>query len=447
MVEITRPMLRRMRQHTIYLVAEAAFEEIWYEYLEQMLSRGRATMRVVLEFFKFLLILLYDYIVRCDKFLKYICSGKHEFERIIDSSTLDICEKTFQIDRWLDNTHHDSIKFFMRANFTYDRRKPHDIKSGLAHRKINFILSRYYDEEHFKKGPKVPRAIRGRGPQAHAKPAPQPVDYSIETLYSDLTNQLLDVILETKSISLSRKRKEYFRDILSRIIMFRLSLLLAERLAATNYNPSSDKHTEKLINLWNNFVRVYQTSGVDGSFPKDLEYKIDSSSIMISGRWSHIGFQGEDPGTDFRGMGILGLIQLEYLSKKKDDITINLLKGSLDEKHGYPLAIVGINMTFNLLNLFRDGSMKHFYYDTKLASSGGSFEVFHDIYVELFIRFDSFWRECKPKNIFEFRDIMERFISIIKMDLNDRNFWLKFTPGEDKFCCDQPTVPLKTNCE
>ena len=30
----------------------------------------------------------------------------------------------------------------------------------------------------------------------------------------------------------------------------------------------------------------------------------------ISKQWADIGFQGDDPKTDFRGMGILGLINL-----------------------------------------------------------------------------------------------------------------------------------------
>ena len=32
----------------------------------------------------------------------------------------------------------------------------------------------------------------------------------------------------------------------------------------------------------------------------------------ISKRWTEIGFQGTDPSTDFRGMGLLGLVNLQY---------------------------------------------------------------------------------------------------------------------------------------
>ena len=35
--------------------------------------------------------------------------------------------------------------------------------------------------------------------------------------------------------------------------------------------------------------------------------KLDS---RISGQWGELGFQGNDPATDFRGMGVLGLDQL-----------------------------------------------------------------------------------------------------------------------------------------
>ncbi|CAF5026447.1 unnamed protein product, partial [Rotaria sp. Silwood1] len=40
---------------------------------------------------------------------------------------------------------------------------------------------------------------------------------------------------------------------------------------------------------------------------------------MISKRWTKIGFQGPNPLTDFRGMGLLGLQSIEYLSR--DQIT------------------------------------------------------------------------------------------------------------------------------
>lgn len=35
----------------------------------------------------------------------------------------------------------------------------------------------------------------------------------------------------------------------------------------------------------------------------------------VSEQWKLLGFQGTDPATDFRGMGLLGLEQLVYFSE------------------------------------------------------------------------------------------------------------------------------------
>jgi hypothetical protein len=44
-----------------------------------------------------------------------------------------------------------------------------------------------------------------------------------------------------------------------------------------------------------------------------LKGKDDILDSKISKRWSDIGFQGTDPSTDFRGMGLLGLVNLQLV--------------------------------------------------------------------------------------------------------------------------------------
>ena len=41
-----------------------------------------------------------------------------------------------------------------------------------------------------------------------------------------------------------------------------------------------------------------------------LKGEHDLVETNISSRWSEIGFQGTNPSTDFRGMGLLGLVNL-----------------------------------------------------------------------------------------------------------------------------------------
>jgi hypothetical protein len=76
--------------------------------------------------------------------------------------------------------------------------------------------------------------------------------------------------------------------------------------------------------------------------------------------WGRIGFQGKDPATDFRGMGVLGLELLTYLARTQQETVVQMVEfaGDPDNKHEYPLAITGINMghmLFEMLNLTPPG--------------------------------------------------------------------------------------------
>ena len=59
--------------------------------------------------------------------------------------------------------------------------------------------------------------------------------------------------------------------------------------------------------------------------------EIDS---LISEKWTDIGFQGKDPSTDFRGMGLLSLENLVFLATVYTDHARNILSHSFHPKHG-----------------------------------------------------------------------------------------------------------------
>ncbi len=77
------------------------------------------------------------------------------------------------------------------------------------------------------------------------------------------------------------------------------------------------------INAYNKLINEIETFrnkqfSFDNVQHADLLFKIwlklkgpeDKLETKITKRWSEIGFQGSDPGTDFRGMGLLGLTNL-----------------------------------------------------------------------------------------------------------------------------------------
>lgn len=78
----------------------------------------------------------------------------------------------------------------------------------------------------------------------------------------------------------------------------------------------------------------------------------------VSNQWTEVGFQGDDPATDFRGMGLLGLNQLIYFSTAYNTEACSIMRKSNHPTKGYPFAIVGISMTSLVRDLLRANHLK-----------------------------------------------------------------------------------------
>lgn len=72
---------------------------------------------------------------------------------------------------------------------------------------------------------------------------------------------------------------------------------------------------------------------------------------MRSPKWKELGFQGQDPATDFRAAGLLGLQNLKYFVSVQPDTFKAMCKrqGPLDTY--LPFALAGINLTFALTQM------------------------------------------------------------------------------------------------
>lgn len=383
---------------------------------------------------KILLILILEFLLRIKKISKYLLTRKHEVARILESNA-DLYEKTMRIDRWLARSNCKPIRDFMDLHFGPESSPA----SSLPQLTIHKILFQYSTEEMLLEEMKMDDRVKRGGGFRSSIVNLEDGDIIFESALRGLTTELTNRIVRVKKLSeITAPNKDCLSDIIYRILSYKLTIMLANQLASTKYNSYSETHLEKLMNVWNNLIQAdkQERSGdimsTHKAFPPELSNKIRGKDDIVSSRWSHIGFQGEDPGTDFRGMGLLGLVQLEYLSRQPEHVACDLLKRSLNETFSYPFAIVGINITFNLLNLFKDGYMKHLYYDTwdvlfrNKKHALPLLKTFNDLYVELYLRFDCFWQESKPSTIFEFKPLMEEFVNIIRVDLCNRNFSLKF---------------------
>lgn len=137
----------------------------------------------------------------------------------------------------------------------------------------------------------------------------------------------------------------------------------------------------------------------------------------VTKQWQDIGFQGEDPKTDFRGMGILGLQNLIYFAREFGTAAKHILSHSHHPKFGYSFAIVGINITHMAYKLLQDSSLKCHLYNTNEGRP--TLQNFHHFYSYLFTEFDKFWLECQPKDIMEFNRIRDLFENIVRSKLSD----------------------------
>ena len=73
--------------------------------------------------------------------------------------------------------------------------------------------------------------------------------------------------------------------------------------------------------------------------------------------WDDVGFQGEDPSTDLRSAGVLGLVQMLDLAYNSRVNLATILDLARDEEHGFPFAVVSLNATKWALEALRAGGL------------------------------------------------------------------------------------------
>lgn len=180
-----------------------------------------------------------------------------------------------------------------------------------------------------------------------------------------------------------------------------------QSMRAVSYDTKDRSHQKMLESLWTQLM----DQPLNG---------------LISKQWSDIGFQGEDPSTDFRGMGLLGLDDLLFFATVYTESARHIVQHSLHPTHGYPFAIVGINLTHLALNLLISGQLKTHFFN----SYNRLFKVedFHRVYCYLFVSFHKLWLTSKPKSVMEFSYIRDQFEKQMIEKLCDEKTILKWDP-------------------
>uniref|UniRef100_A0A3Q2XU75 ELMO/CED-12 domain containing 2 n=1 Tax=Hippocampus comes TaxID=109280 RepID=A0A3Q2XU75_HIPCM len=158
--------------------------------------------------------------------------------------------------------------------------------------------------------------------------------------------------------------------------------------------PENTQHEAMLLELW------------------ELLMPSVTLESRVTKQWGDIGFQGDDPKTDFRGMGVLGLTNLLFFSEHYTQEARLVLSHANHPKLGYSYAIVGINLTEMAYSLLKSGALKAHFYNT--VPGAPKLQHFHQLYCYLAFEFDKFWLAEEPESIMLFNQYRDKFHHVVR---------------------------------
>lgn len=198
-------------------------------------------------------------------------------------------------------------------------------------------------------------------------------------------------IIALKSVDINRNQS--FRPALLQCLQqiggYQKLVNQVRSLQKEKYSATEEDHEKQLMKLWN--LMKPETT---------LERRKTK-------QWGQLGFQGDDPATDFRGMGILGLQNLIFFAENYNSIASKVLSQSLHPKFGYSYAVVGINLTSLIFDLLCKKYLKYHFYNT--VSGEPALYHFHRVYCYVFCEFNNFWLTEEPESIMEFSRILDKY--------------------------------------
>jgi hypothetical protein len=159
------------------------------------------------------------------------------------------------------------------------------------------------------------------------------------------------------------------------------------------YDSKNEAHEAKLMKLW------------------ELLRPGVRLRARICPDWQEIGFQGHDPATDFRSMGVLGLDHLIQFSQDYKAHSSKILGDSVSHRNWFSYAITSLHMTFDAYNLIKERKVNAFFF-----RYGSTLEALSRLHATMFVRFNAAWTEADPENVMEFKSIHDDFMKSIEKD-------------------------------
>ncbi|TMW64276.1 hypothetical protein Poli38472_012898 [Pythium oligandrum] len=178
------------------------------------------------------------------------------------------------------------------------------------------------------------------------------------------------------------------------------------------YDSANTRHEAMLEDLWSN-----------------LKPDVRRTGGRITKEWGEIGFQGTDPMSDFRSMGVLSLVQLNYFSAKYPVEAQKALVESNHPTRWYPFSVTGINITHFVVELIRERLLDVKIYrfadvraNDREETVVSGVDGIHEIYCDIFVRFNKFWVGSNPRDVMAFPTIFESLKTSIRQELTTSSF-------------------------
>eukprot|EP00064_Thunnus_orientalis_P003829 superscaffoldBa00000328_g3840 len=191
------------------------------------------------------------------------------------------------------------------------------------------------------------------------------------SVHPDKVEKTIDDIIALKKINpdINPQLSISLQASLLQIVGYRSLVAEVEKLRREPYDCENPEHEDMLMKLWKELRPDTPLTG------------------RISKQWCEIGFQGSDPKTDFRGMGLLGLHNLLYFAEHDKATALQMLHDSLQPKHKY--VSVSLHLDFYKRMITLKEHTKCFGY--------------------LMQEFHRFWIEEDPSDIMEFNRVRSKF--------------------------------------
>jgi len=212
----------------------------------------------------------------------------------------------------------------------------------------------------------------------------------------------VETIVRTKVSDKNSKLKKSLGNTLLQISNFGLFKNQVVEKQLERYNSECEQHEDLLLELWKN-------AGIG-----ELEGR-------KSKQWQELGFQGNDPASDFRGGGILSLWCMVRYTRMNPDESRSFINKSRHPTTGYPYALVCINATQLLMELIHSGNIalrKQLYkIDREDLRHNVCLDLFGDIHTKVVYGLVKAWDVQEQLDLMKFADVRKGYKKKLEKEL------------------------------